>query len=471
MQAGVSRTDITPPEGVPMAGYLARTKGAEEVHDPLFARALVLADGACRVALVGADLCAFDVEMARSLRQRIEERTGIPASHVLLALTHTHAGPLVATRRISEVSAAYLEQAQDRLVETAVEAAGRLVPCRIGAGRAKVYLGVNRRQRAKDGGIVLGKNPEGYCSPYSHVLVVAKEHGGPLGVLFTYGAHPVVLGPENLAISGDYAGVAERIVEGNYGEEAVALFALGFAANVNVNFDKRDFKEVELLGDALGRAVLEEIKDIEYEADLGLGVVSRTATLPLEPPPPRQEAERILSEERARLSNLFGRGQDEAEIHRRRMMVEWASELLRVASEEREAYTADLELQAVTIGPYALLALSAEVFAEYGEDLDELSPFQYTFPISNANGDIGYLPTAAAFEEGGYEVDEAPRLLGALRFQPAIEGIIRDAIRGVLAEAAGVPPEQLQPAEEAPAEAEPAEAPDPAHSEAPPGAG
>jgi hypothetical protein len=142
-----------------------------------------------------------------------------------------------------------------------------------------------------------------------------------------------------------------------------------------------------------------------------------------------------------------------------------------VASEERDAYAADLELQAIIIGRWALLALSAEVFAEYGEDLDELSPFEYTFPISNANGDIGYLPTAAAFEEGGYEVDEAPRLLGALRFQPVIEGIIRDAIRSVLAEAAGVPPEELQPAEEAQAEAAPAEAGDPAHSEAPPGAG
>ncbi|MFW6164470.1 MAG: hypothetical protein ACODAJ_17000, partial [Planctomycetota bacterium] len=242
--------------------------------------------------------------------------------------------------------------------------------------------------------------------------------------------------------------------------------ALGFAANVNVNFEKRKFDEVEVFGDALGRAVLEDIKDIEYATDLTLGVYSNTVPLPLEAPPRRHEAERILAEERAKLSNLFGRGQDEAEIHRRRMRVEWASELLRVASEERDAYTADLEVQVITIGRWALLALSAEVFAEYAEDLDELSPFEHTFPISNANGDIGYLPTASAFEEGGYEVDEAPRLLGALRFQPDIEGVIRDAILEALAEAAGVPPEQLRPADEAPAE--PADA---ARSEAPPGAG
>ena len=118
MRAGRSRIDITPAEGVPMGGYVARTKGAEGIHDPLFARALVLDDGEGRVALVSADLCALDVAVAREVRQCIAQRTGIPADHVLLALTHTHAGPLVATRRIGEQSAAYLETLQGKLVES-----------------------------------------------------------------------------------------------------------------------------------------------------------------------------------------------------------------------------------------------------------------------------------------------------------------------------------------------------------------
>ena len=453
MQVGTSRIDITPPEGVPMGGYVARTKGAEGVHDPLFARALVLDDGERRVAIVGADLCAIDVAAARSVRERIEEQTGIPPDHVMVALTHTHSGPLIATRRIGERSVAYLESVQEKLVEAAVAAASDLVPCRVGTGRGKVYLGVNRRERTKDGRVVLGTNPGGYASPYSHVLAIAKEQGGPLGVVFTCGAHPVVLDPGNMKISGDYAGVAERVVEGHYGDEAVALFALGFAGDVDVQHGKRNFDEVESFGTALGRAVLEEIKGIEYASDLSLGAHSMVVPLPLESPPPLADAQRILFDERQKMSGLFGRGGDDVEIHRRRAMVEWASELVRLAGEERDDYTADLELQVITVGSTALLALSAEVFAEYGKDLDELSPFEHTFPISNANGDIGYLPTAAAFDEGGYEVEDAPRLLGSLRFRPEVEGIVRDAIRRLLAEAAGVEPAD-EPAEAATPEAE-----------------
>ena len=108
MQAGRSRVEITPPEDTPMMGYLARTKGAEGIHDPLLARALVLDDGDQRVALVGADLCAFDVATARGLPHRIADATSIPAGHIMLALTHTHAGPLVASRRIGEQAAAYI---------------------------------------------------------------------------------------------------------------------------------------------------------------------------------------------------------------------------------------------------------------------------------------------------------------------------------------------------------------------------
>ena len=115
MRAGTSRIDITPPKGVSMGGYLARTKGAEGIHDPLFVRALVLEDGERRVALLSVDLAAVDRPVSSDIRRRIEQETAIPAAQVMLACTHTHAGPLVATRRISELSVSYHESVQDKL--------------------------------------------------------------------------------------------------------------------------------------------------------------------------------------------------------------------------------------------------------------------------------------------------------------------------------------------------------------------
>src|SRR5262249_17426677 len=74
---GVARVKITPPQPVFMAGYAARNKPYESVHDDLYAKALVLEDkGGTRGALITSDLIGFPAEIATPLRQRIAEKTG-----------------------------------------------------------------------------------------------------------------------------------------------------------------------------------------------------------------------------------------------------------------------------------------------------------------------------------------------------------------------------------------------------------
>jgi len=422
-----------------MGGYLERTEPAEGVHDPLFARALVLDDGQARVAIVSADLLEVTTNFAAEVRRRIQDELGIPAEHALLAVSHTHSGPVVAGRRVSAPDPLYLELLHDRLVGV-VRAAGKaLRPARVGAGRAKVYLGVNRRERAPDGRIVHGRNPKGCASPYARFVVVAEEGGGPLAVLFTYGAHPSVLGPQSLHVSGDYAGCAERVVEENFGSTAVALFALGFCGDVDAAYAERDFDEVEQLGTALGRAVLEELKAVVPAGGLALRARSLRVQLPVEPPPTPEEAERRLLAERERLASILGRGEEKAEVIRRRVMVDWAAELVQFAR-QAQAHGwrgVEAELQGIAIGPTALIGLSAEPFAEYEKAVQQLSPFQHTLCIGCANGNLGYVPTAQAFAEGGYEVEMAPYLYGATRLRPEVEEAVRQAIARVLVDLAG----------------------------------
>src|SRR6266542_441089 len=42
LRLGTARVEITPPVGYPLQGYEARKQGSTRVHDPLFARVLVL---------------------------------------------------------------------------------------------------------------------------------------------------------------------------------------------------------------------------------------------------------------------------------------------------------------------------------------------------------------------------------------------------------------------------------------------
>src|ERR1700758_5615103 len=81
LRAGVARVEITPAAFMPMYGYTKRKCGpANGTHDPLFAKAVVLAAGDSRLAIVTLDLGSI---AADNLRRDIAEKLGIPV--VLLA--------------------------------------------------------------------------------------------------------------------------------------------------------------------------------------------------------------------------------------------------------------------------------------------------------------------------------------------------------------------------------------------------
>jgi len=77
-----------------MVGYSGRIQPAEGVHSPPFARASVCKAGDCSVALVVLDVIGIGRDNTNAIREHVERATGIPPSHVLIATTHSHSGPV-----------------------------------------------------------------------------------------------------------------------------------------------------------------------------------------------------------------------------------------------------------------------------------------------------------------------------------------------------------------------------------------
>jgi hypothetical protein len=67
-----------------------------------------------------------------------------------------------------------------------------------------------------------------------------------------------------------------------------------------------------------------------------------------------------------------------------------------------------VEVQALRLGEALVVAVEGELFAELGNRIKEASPAPATFVAGYSNGMEGYLPTAEAFDEGGYEVAAGP---------------------------------------------------------------
>ena len=88
-QAGAHKSNITPKLGGPIIGNW-NSPPAEYVHDELYARSIVMDDGETKLVVVTVDNVGVDQKVFDAAKQTIEEATGIPASHVLIASTHTH---------------------------------------------------------------------------------------------------------------------------------------------------------------------------------------------------------------------------------------------------------------------------------------------------------------------------------------------------------------------------------------------
>src|SRR3954454_24562864 len=92
LDAGVGRSDVTPPTGFPTMGYVRSDSIARGQHTRLFARAIVLREGDRKLALVATDLGftpgGLVVEVANRLRSR-----GFDERNIVISASHTHSAP------------------------------------------------------------------------------------------------------------------------------------------------------------------------------------------------------------------------------------------------------------------------------------------------------------------------------------------------------------------------------------------
>ena len=99
-RAGAARVDITPAKdaALPLAGYAGRTDGFKDIHDRLYARAIVVGDGSATAAIVTCDLIGLNEALWQRIQARVSAEIGILPDHLLLAGTHTHGAPNITAR-------------------------------------------------------------------------------------------------------------------------------------------------------------------------------------------------------------------------------------------------------------------------------------------------------------------------------------------------------------------------------------
>jgi neutral ceramidase len=401
LRAGVAREIISPPPGIYLIGYADRTKGNAGVHDDLTATALVLDDGHQRLALVACDLLCLNEFIVDRIRTEVGKKT-----QVMICCSQTHAGPIAYADHNSNHAR---RAAMDTLVELIARAVSRaeaaLVPARLAWGRTEADIAVNRRERQPDGEIIIGVNPAGPIDRAVGILDVRTTDGTPLATVVNYACHGTVLGPENLLVSADWIGAMRSQVEEEVG--GLVLFLQGAAGDLNPDHDWETgdpWEAVRSLGERVAEPVLAACDEgLSPLAGVPLRLSRQTVWLPLEA---RATTSTPLPTYRRVLTEMVGlpfaaRFVVDLLLERR---YPWRSRI-----EARDGFWhVPMRVNTVRIGDLGLVTFAAETLTEIGMAIKATSPAEHTLFASVSDGCIGYLPTAGAHAEGGYEVDVAP---------------------------------------------------------------
>ncbi len=440
LSAGVARAIITPPIGIRLLGYTVQEGCSQDVERELTATVLVMSDGGTSVVIVGLDLLFVPMPYSDRIRTAIGQRLGIPGENVLLNGSHTHLGPMFPGWQQEEspqqdLQERYVEHLENVLVGAAWAAWLKRQPARLGSGRGAALLGVNRREKMPDGGIIIGENVDGPIDRTVDVIRIDDLAGKPLAVVMSAACHTVVLGPKTLSYSPDFIGPARELIELAIG--APSLFLQGAAGNINPacgigSGGPEQFEDLHRLGLMLGgetlkiwaqirthnrrgpRRIVRSVAAIstwDYEPTPPdtidhLSVTRRRLNLPLAPLPDLATAEVDLARTRAARDAAFAGHSIGAKNVAQRMFA-WAEQRYRLVLAGNRVITREIELWAMRINDIGIAAVSAEPLTELGLEIKLRSPLSHTLFLGYSNGCIGYIPPPEAFAEGGMEVIES----------------------------------------------------------------
>ena len=441
LYAGAAKVDITPPSGVSLDGPISKNGVVTAVNDPLHARAIVLADGPTRLAIVVCDLCMVEREVFDQAKRIAAQRTQLAAHQMLFSATHTHAAPRAIHIGTGPLDDQYHAWLPAKIAEAVIAAEANLAPAQVAfASFDRGELLACRRLLCEPGSVgpnpfgqggeriksVAGRSdrviePAGPVDPQFSILSLQHRDGAPLALLGNFSVH-YCGGYEPGVVSADYFGhyaaaIEARLTAGDDHPPVVGMMSNGTSGNAG-SFQRvageptrryAPYERMKVIGRMLAEETVTALRNATHRSDVSLDVRQTELELAVR----RPDAARLAWAE-AVLADPDG-------LHPHRWSKIYAQEAQHLADYPDRVR---LLLQAFRIGPVGIAAVPCEVFAETGLAIKADSPWPHTFTIELANGYGGYLPPPEQHRLGGYETWPARSSFLEIDAEPKIRQVV-----------------------------------------------
>lgn len=422
LRVAVFRADATPPAGAFRGGW---NQALVRIEEPLWAKGVVLDDGRTRCVLCAVDWCTLSNGSHTTFRRKLAQAAGIEPRYVAVHCVHQHTAPSVdgdAQRlldgqpeapKISDLAA--LEAIADRVAAAVRDSLQRLETVdRVGLGQARVErVAATRRVLGPDGKIrvrwsactdpALRAEPEGLIDPMLKTTTLAQGER-PVVRLHYYATHPQSRGNDG-RIGNDFPGMARDRLEA--AEKVPQIYFTGCAGDVTAGkYNDGSPEAKEQLAQRMQAGMEAAIQASRFYPAASL----EWRTLPVRFP--------LRSEVTAEAENRQVLANPKATVAAR------ASAAGRLAFAARQDQP--IELILLRLGPALVLHLPGEPMVEFQLYAQRLMPQRFVAVAGYGDGGTGYVCTAQAHREGGYEP-------GASRIAPEGEAVLKKALAQLLA--------------------------------------
>jgi neutral ceramidase len=228
LQAGVAAIDLTPPAEMhaTLGGYGERmSRPAEGVHDPIFAKAVVLSEGSVKKYLIlTADILAFPPAFKPRLMERLRN-AGWQDDQVLLLPSHTHTS--IDMSAINPAHVLQIKQIGLYHPEVFAWTLDRMEGVMTAASKSDIFVRVGTGSRQLKGWNRNRRRDNATTDDLLTVTRLDSHEGKPVAVLVNFTAHPTFMGPEHMLFSGDWPGHLQRQLERMIGNDVIVLFYNG----------------------------------------------------------------------------------------------------------------------------------------------------------------------------------------------------------------------------------------------------
>ena len=364
---GFGKADITPDytTSISLVGNNDHnTRLSTGVLEPLMATCVAFTDtDGTTVIVFGMDLHGLDNKVTKTVREGIEEQTGVPADHIQFNVNHNHCGPSQGLDSAMASIKGYSEKLVELLIQAGTDALTTRKPAKMYTTYARPENMVYVRHFLKIDGSYEGNGydniPKGefleFAEKGDNLLQMVKftREGEKDIILFNWQGHPFTSPSEYYTyLNGCSPAVFRRILLEQADTESVYIMGgSGDSVQHSARPEARLFKDYKEYGQALAKAAMDAFPTFK-EAETG---------------------------------KIYYSYNDEYVCPNDAVGQKWT-------------------LSAWGFGDFGYVSSPSEIFQTVSMDVRESSPYKYTFFAQLANcGSGGYIPDARAWTYDCYE--------------------------------------------------------------------